>query len=59
MIIYSKPTCKVKELQVESLMQTLSYSDSIHPDKDTEVLTRGRRGTWGSLWYDGDDEGNR
>lgn len=56
---YSKPICKVNELHTESLMQTLSFDDNTHPNKDTEPLTRGRRGTWGSLWYDGDDEENR
>lgn len=47
---YSKPCIKIREIAIESNMMTDSLPFG-NGEVDTN-LTKGRRGTWGNLWYD-------
>ena len=53
---YIIPKIKVKEVHIQSYMQTggsrIEYGEGDGPGGSD---SRGRRGTWGNLWYDGED----
>ena len=56
---YIKPSLKVQNVVFESPMMDASKPTLGGDANGNDGLTKGRRGTWGNLWYDGDDEGNR
>lgn len=48
---YVKPLAVVVETECNTMLAAskLEYTDE-NADKDLEVLSNGRRGTWGDLW---------
>ena len=50
---YIKPAMEITLLEGEVLMQTASAPGIVEGEAtDGEVLSNGRRGTWGNLWDD-------
>lgn len=51
---YIHPSLKISEIVIEQLMVTSVFVDD---DYSTEPqLGNGRRGSWGDLWFDGEQE---
>lgn len=51
---YSKPVVKTIDIQVEQLFALSALDGEADPDKP--ALGNGRRGLWGDLWSNGEEE---
>ena len=51
---YIKPELFIKDIQVMQMLALSTFEDEA--DANGEVLTKGRRGVWGNLWEEAEEE---